>query len=354
MRDRLVTVFGGGGFIGRYAVQALLARGARVRLATRDPRRAYFLKPLGGLGQTQAVAADLGRPDTVVRAVEGADAVVNLVGTFATRAMVRIHVDGARTVAQAAAAAGAAALVHLSAIGADAAGASRYAKTKGDGEAAVRAAFPAATILRPSVVFGPEDQFLNRFAQLIARAPVVPVLRAPARFQPVFAGDVAAAIALAATEPERFAGIYELGGPETPSMAALLHWIAREIGRPAARFIELPDIAGAAIAAAGFLPGAPITRDQWLMLQQDNVVALDAAGLAAFGIVPTPMAAVAPGWLVRYRGRADSPAARLRRRTCRHERPAYRSTARPCRGRDRIPAGVVDRASDPGDEAARL
>ena len=301
MRDKLVTLFGGGGFIGRYAAQALLAAGARVRVAARDPRHALFLKPLGGLGQTQFVAAVLDRPDTVARAVAGADAVINLVGTFG-KTMQAVHVDGARAVAEAAAAAGVGALVHLSAIGADATGASRYAQTKGAGEAAMRAAFPGATILRPSVVFGPEDQFLNRFAQLIARAPIVPVLRAPARFQPVFVGDVATAIARAAAEPERYGGqTYELGGPETPTMAALLRWIAEEIGKPRARFAELPDALGALIASAGFVPGAPITRDQWLMLQQDNVVAADAHGLAAFGIEPTPMAAVAPAWLVRYR-----------------------------------------------------
>ena len=170
MRDRLVVLFGGGGFIGRYAAQAIMRTGARVRFAERDPRRAFFLKSLGALGQSQFVAADLTRPDTVARAVEGADSVVNLVGTFG-KAMAQVHVDGARAVAEAAARAGAEALVHISAIGADASGQSRYAQTKGAGEDTVRQAFPAATILRPSVVFGQEDQFLNRFAQLIARAP---------------------------------------------------------------------------------------------------------------------------------------------------------------------------------------
>ena len=299
MRDRLVVLFGGGGFIGRYAAQALLRAGARVRFAERDPRRAFYLKPLGGLGQSQFVAADITRPDTVARAVAGADAVVNLVGSFGDLA--RVHVDGARIVAQAAADAGVEALVHISAIGADATGQSAYAQTKGAGEEAVRVAFAAATILRPSVVFGQEDQFLNRFAGLIAKAPMVPVLKPNTRFQPVFVGDVAEAIRFAATEPGRFAGrTYELGGPDTPTMAALLQWIAAETNRRP-RFVELPDIAGALIAGAGFLPGAPITRDQWLMLQRDNVVAPGAEGLAAFGIEPTPMASVAPGWLVRYR-----------------------------------------------------
>ena len=299
-RDSLVVLFGGSGFIGRYAAQALMRAGVRVRFAERDPRRAAGLRMLGALGQSQFVAADVTRSDTVARAVAGADAVVNLVGTFG-KAMEQVQVDGARIVAEAAAGAGAEALVHMSAIGADAGGAANYARTKGAGEEAVRTAFPAATILRPSVVFGAEDQFLNRFAGLIAKAPVVPVLRAGTRFQPVYVGDVADAIALAATEPARFGGqTFELGGPDTPTMAELLRWIAGQTNR-VGRFVELPDFAGSLLASAGFLPGAPITRDQWLMLQTDNVVAPGAQGLAAFGIQPTPMAAVAPAWLVRFR-----------------------------------------------------
>ena len=299
-RDRLVVLFGGGGFIGRYAAQALFRARARVRFAERDPRRAFYNKALGSIGQSQFVAADITRPDTVARAVEGADAVVNLVGTFG-KTMPAVHVDGARNVARAAAAAGVESLVHVSAIGADPAGAALYARTKGEGEAAVRDAFPHATILRPSVVFGQEDQFLNRFANLIARAPVVPILRGGTRFQPVFVGDVADAIRAAAIEPARFGGrVFELGGPDALTMAELNRWIAGEVNRRP-RFIDVPDIAGRAIAAAGFLPGAPITRDQWLMLQHDNVVRDGADGLAVLGVAPTPMAAVAGPWLVRYR-----------------------------------------------------
>ena len=299
MKDKLVTVFGGSGFIGRYAAQALLSAGARVRFAERDPRRALRLKPLGGLGQTQFVAADITRPDTVARAVDGANAVVNLVGVFG-RDMVRVHLDGARAVAEAAAGAGAEALVHLSALGADRVSPSAYGRSKGEGEAAVSAAFPAATILRPSTVFGPEDQFLNRFAQMIARLPLVPVLKPRVRFQPVFAGDVGEAILKGVTEPGRFAGVTaELGGPDTLTMAELLHWIAAALHRRPG-FVELPDMAGSLIARAGFLPGAPISWDQWLMLQRDNVVAGE-DGLALFDVRPTPLDAVAPDWLVRYR-----------------------------------------------------
>jgi uncharacterized protein YbjT (DUF2867 family) len=299
MRDRLVTLIGGGGFVGRYVAQALLRAGARVRVAQRDPRQAYRIKPLGGLGQTQFVAADVTRPDTIARAVAGADTVVNLVGVLAGKFQ-QIHVDGARTVAEAAAAHGLEAMVHVSAIGADPESPSAYGRSKGEGEAAVRDAFPAATILRPSIVFGPEDRFLNRFAGMIARSPVVPVLKGGTRFQPVFAGDVGDAVNAVVQHPGAHAGrTYELGGPEVVTMAALHRWLADAIGRRP-EIVELPDFVGAAIARAGFLPGAPITWDQWLMLGRDNVVTAE-DGLAALGVQPTLMATVAPGWLVRFR-----------------------------------------------------
>ncbi|SFP55126.1 complex I NDUFA9 subunit family protein [Sphingomonas rubra] len=296
MKNKLVTLIGGGGFLGRYAVRSLLGAGARVRIAQRDPRDAWFLKTQGGLGQTQFVAADVTRPDTVARAVAGADVVVNLVGTFGP-SMERVQVGGARVVAEAAAQAGAGALVHVSAIGADAGAASAYGRSKGEGEAAVRAAFPTATILRPSTVFGREDQFLNRFAQMIATSPIVPVLRADTRFQPVFAGDVGEAVAATAADPGRFGGqVLELGGPDIVTMMELHRFLADAIDR-SPRLVALPDMAGALLAA---LPGTPIDRDQWLMLQHDNVVAGE-DGLTALGIAPTPMAAVAPEWLVRFR-----------------------------------------------------
>lgn len=298
VKNKLVTVIGGGGFVGRYVVQSLLRDGARVRIAERDPRRAWFLKPLGGLGQTQFVAADVTRPDTIARAVAGADGVVNLVGLLAGD-FGRVHVDGARNVAEAAARVGVAGLVHVSAIGADPSSRSAYGRTKGEGEAAVRDAFPAAQIVRPSVVFGREDAFVNRFAGMVAKAPVVPVLRAGVKFQPVFAGDVGDAIAAAtaAVIDGRAGETYELGGPDILTMGELIRWIAATIGRTPS-ILELPDIAGAMIAR---LPGAPISRDQWLMLQRDNVAAAGMPGLAALGIAPTPLAAVAPEWLVRFR-----------------------------------------------------
>lgn len=297
MKNKLVTLIGGGGFVGRYVAQALLRAGARVRIAQRDPRGAFFLKPQGGLGQTQFIAADVSRPETIARAVAGADAVVNLVGVLAGDFQ-RYHVEGARIVAEAARNAGVEALVQVSAIGANPQAESGYARSKGEGEAAVRAAFPGATIMRPSIVFGREDQFVNRFAGMVAKAPVVPVLRAPTRFQPVFVADVAEAIVAAVSDPGTHGGhIYELGGPDIISMGALIRWIAEALGRSPS-IVELPDSVGSMLAS---LPGSPITRDQWRMLQTDNVVSDGAEGFAAFGVAPRPLEAVAPEWLVRFR-----------------------------------------------------
>ena len=297
----LVTLFGGGGFLGRYVAQELMKTGARVRIAERDPSGAYALKPLGGLGQTQFVSASITDPASTRRAVEGADAVINLVGVLAGDFQ-KLHVDGARTAAEAAKAAGATAFVQISAIGADPASASAYGRSKAEGEAAVAQAFPGATIVRPSILFGPEDKFVNKFAGLAATLPVLPVIRGPVRFQPAWVGDVAQAIAQAALHPETHAGkTYELGGPRAISMAELNAWIAAEVGTKPV-LLSIPDqVASLMVRFGGWMPGAPITADQWAMLQTDNVPAPGAPGFAAFGIEPKPLEAVAPSWLVRYR-----------------------------------------------------
>lgn len=298
MKDKLVTLIGGGGFAGRYIAQSLLKAGARVRIAQRDPRAAWFLKPLGGLGQTQFVAADVTRPDSLARAVAGSEAVVNLVGVFGSR-MDMVNARGSGNAAKAAAEAGASSFVQMSAIGADSDSPSAYGRSKGDGEAAVRAAFPTATILRPSLMFGREDQFVNRFAALAASLPVVPVLKGGTKIQPVWVADVAQAVTRAIAEPARYAGkTIELGGPDVMTFTQFHNWLLGAIGRDKP-VVELHDFAGAALASLGFLPGAPISWDQWLMLQQDNVASGE--GLAAFDIVPTPLGAVAPHWLVQYR-----------------------------------------------------
>jgi uncharacterized protein YbjT (DUF2867 family) len=297
----LVTLFGGGGFLGRYVAQEVMKTGARVRIAERDPSDAYFLKPLGGLGQTQFVPATITDPGLARRAVEGADAVINLVGVLAGDFQ-KLHVDGARTAAAAAKAAGAKAFVQISAIGADPGSASAYGRSKAQGEVAVADAFPGATIVRPSIIVGPEDGFLNKFAKMAAALPVLPVIRGPMRFQPAWVGDVAQAVAAAALHPELHAGrTYELGGPRAISMAELNAWIAETVGAKPLQ-LPVPDAIAAAMAKfGGWLPGAPITADQWAMLQTDNVPAPGSTGFDAFGIEPKPIEAVAPSWLVRYR-----------------------------------------------------
>ncbi len=296
MQGKLVTVFGGGGFVGRYVVQALLATGARVRVAQRNIATANTLKTSGNLGQIQLIAADVRKPSSLARAVAGADYVVNLVGSFDN--MDAVQNVGAGNIAKAAAEAGVTAFVHISAIGADANSDADYGRSKAAGEAAVRAAFPAATILRPSIVFGREDAFVNRFAGLIRMLPVVPVIGADTRFQPVFVGDVAKAI-VAALQHDG-GGTFELGGPDVLTMIELNRWIAQAIGRDPA-FVPVPDFAAELLAkATGWLPGAPITLDQFKMLGSDNVVT-GTDGLAAFGITPTPLDAVADDWLDIYR-----------------------------------------------------
>ncbi len=301
MSDKLITVFGGSGFVGRYIVQALLKSGARVRIAERNPKRAWFLKAQANLGQIQFIAADVTKPETVARAIEGADGVINLVGILQGD-FDAVHIGGARNVAEAAATAGTGTLIQMSAIGADAQSRSAYGRSKGLGEAAVRAAFPTAVILQPSIIFGREDQFINRFAALIRMLPVVPVIGGATRFQPVFVGDVAQAVAAIIADPASHAGKnYALGGPQILSMEALNRWIADATGRRK-MFVPVPDaIAGALATVTGWMPGAPITRDQWLMLQSDNVVAAGADGLATLGITPTPLDGVATLWLDQYK-----------------------------------------------------
>ena len=296
--EQLVTVFGGGGFIGRYVCEYLMKSGVRVRVAQRDPRKAYTIQPLGQVGQFGFVKADIANSEAVRHAVHGATAAVNLCGVFG-RAMHEVHVDGARHVAEAAAGEGAGSVVHVSAIGADVNSASEYGRTKALGEQAVKKAYPRATIVRPSLVFGPDDELTNRFAGL-ASLPVLPVLAAKRNFQPVYVRDLANAIVKAVLEPQTHGGkTYEIAGPQAMSMIEL-HKAILELSGQKPELVELPDFAGKLLSLFGFLPGAPLTRDQWLMLQQDNVPAKGTQGLEAFGIEPTPLAAVGWEWLGRF------------------------------------------------------
>jgi NADH dehydrogenase len=294
----MVTVFGGSGFIGRYVCEFLLRAGARVRVATRDPRGSYFIQPLGQVGQFGFVKANITDAGEIAHAVNGVTSVVNLVGVFGRKAQA-VNTDGAGHVAEAAKEAGAKALVHISAIGADPQSQSNYGRTKGEGEAAVRKAFKTATIVRPSLVFGPEDNLTNRFAGL-AQLPFLPVIAANTKFQPVYVRDVAKAIARAALDPQRHAGkTYEIGGPVPMSMVGL-HRAILELTGQTPEIVQMPDLFAATLSRLGWLPGAPLTRDQWLMLQRDNVPSGKLPGLDAFGIKPTPLAAVGYEWLGRF------------------------------------------------------
>jgi uncharacterized protein YbjT (DUF2867 family) len=300
----VATVFGGSGFIGRYVVKRLAAAGHVVRVAVRDPEAALFLKPMGAVGQVVPLAASVAGAAAVARAVEGADIVVNLVGILAEHRrgdFARVQAEGAKIVAAAAAAASVTRLVHVSAIGADPASPSLYASSKGQGEQAVRAAFPEATILRPSIVFGPEDQFFNRFAALAALSPVMPVIAGATRLQPVYVGDVADAVIAALARPEAAGRIFELGGPTISTFRELLAWILAQTGRHRP-LVNVPmGLARVQAAILEKLPGKLLTRDQLLLLARDNVVAPGAAGLAELGIGATPVDLVVPQYLARFR-----------------------------------------------------
>jgi NADH dehydrogenase len=298
--NELVTVFGGDGFIGRYVCEYLLRAGVRVRVANRDPRNSYFIQPLAQVGQFGRVRADIRDPKSVARALDGASAAVNLVGVFGSQ-MQRAHVDGARHIAEGVKSADARALVQISALGADPTSVSNYGRTKAEGEQAVKQAFKPTTIIRPSLVFGPEDDLTNRFASM-AQWPVLPVIAAKRKFQPVYVRDLAQAIGLAVLNPGKHGGkTYEIGGPLVMTMLEMQKAIAELAGQKP-EIVVLPDIAGTIMSWFGFLPGAPMTRDQWLMLNQDKIVSPGAAGLEAFGIKPTPLGAVGGEWLGRYRG----------------------------------------------------
>lgn len=298
--EELVTIFGGDGFIGRYVCECLFRSGVRVRVASRDPRNSYFIQPLGQVGQFGFVKADITNRDAVRAALEGAAAAINLCGVF-SKNMRAIHVDGARNVAEVANELSLDALVHISAINANEESESGYAKTKGEGEAVVREAFPGAIIIRPSIVFGPEDDLTNRFAGM-AKLPFLPVIAGKSNFQPVYVRDLGQAIAKAALSPQRYGGsTYEIGGPQVMSMVGL-HEAILAITNQTPDIVPLPDLVGSLFSKFGWLPGAPLNRDQWLMLKRGSVPSGEYPGLEAFDIRPTPLGAVGAEWLGRFRG----------------------------------------------------
>jgi uncharacterized protein YbjT (DUF2867 family) len=300
----VATVFGGSGFIGRYVVRQLARAGKTVRVAVRDTERALFLKTAGKLGQIVPLHAPVTDDAAVARAVDGAEWVVNLVAILAeSRATTfqAIHVDAAARIARASTSAGVRRLVHISAIGADPASDSRYAATKGEGEKAVRSAFPGATIVRPSIVFGPEDNFFNRFAGMARMLPFLPVIEGATRMQPVYAGDVADAVFAALQSDNTIGQTYELGGPEVWVFVDLLAYILKVTGRDLS-LVNMP-VALMRLQACllELLPGKLLTRDQLKTLAHDNVVASGALGLSDLGISPTAIEQIVPDYLRRFR-----------------------------------------------------
>lgn len=312
---KFVTVFGGSGFLGRHVVRALAERGYRIRVAVRRPDLAFFLQPLGAVGQIQLVQANLRYPDSVKRAVDRADAVVNCVGILNESARQRfswVQAEGARRVAEATGAG--LPLVQVSAIGADANSESAYARTKGLGEQAVMAARPDAVIVRPSILFGQGDSFFNRFAGLARALPVLPIAGSDTRFQPVWVGDVAEAIARAVDGKVEKGRTYELGGPEVKTLRELVEYVLQVterkravvalpegVARIQARLLEIADT-----LTFGLLPDdLKLTRDQLILLRSDNVVSEQAKAegrtLEGMGITPRAMEAIVPGYLTRFR-----------------------------------------------------
>jgi NADH dehydrogenase len=306
--ETLVTVFGGSGFLGRHVVRALANRGYRIRVAVRRPELTGFLQPMGRVGQINAVQANLRFPQSIAVALRDADTAINLVGILFQPGEQRfdaVHAAGAEAVALAANSAGAR-LVHVSAIGADVNSPSHYARSKAEGERRVLAAQPASVIIRPSIVFGAEDDFFNRFAALARMAPALPLVGGGhTRFQPVFVGDVAEAIAKAVDGETRPGTIYELGGPDVRTFRELMEFVLVTTGRHRL-LVPVPfEVMKFQAAFAQFLPKPPITPDQVELLKSDNVVSAQARSegrtLEALGIIPETMAAIVPSYLWRFR-----------------------------------------------------
>lgn len=307
----IVTIFGGSGFIGRYVSQRMAKLGWRVRVAVRRPHEAHFVRPYGVVGQVEPIQANIRDDASTRRAIAGSDAVINCVGILAESGRQRfdaVQAEGAGRIARIAAQQGAARLAHVSAIGADPSSDSRYGRSKAAGEAAVLAAFPAAVILRPSIVFGAEDAFFNRFASMARYSPVLPVVGPDTRFQPVYVDDVASAAALAATT-DVAPGVYELGGPEVTRfrdlMVRMLGIIERRRMVVALPFwlagLQAGALDGLEKISLGLFSNTLITGDQVKLLQRDNVVAPGARGFEDLGIAPTPLAVVLESYLHSYR-----------------------------------------------------
>jgi uncharacterized protein YbjT (DUF2867 family) len=309
----LITIYGGSGFIGRHVVRAIAKTGARMRIAVRRPELAGFLQPLGGVGQIQAVQANVRYPDSLLAAAEDADAVINLVGILfpsGKQTFKSVMDEGARHVAEAARETGARSLVHVSAIGASAKAPSNYGRSKWAGEQAVKDAYPEAVILRPSIVFGPGDDFFNRFGSLAQFSPILPLIGGgKTRIQPVFVGDVAKAIAAALTGKTEFDAPYELGGPEVLTMKEIMQRVLAYTMRKRLLLSEPFFLAKLQGAFLQLLPKPLLTVDQVRMLETDNVVSEETKRahrtLEGLGIEPIAIESVVPDYLEQYRPRGQ-------------------------------------------------
>jgi len=304
MTNTLITVFGGTGFVGRHTVRALARAGFRVRVAVRYPSQGFFLPPMGHVGQIAIVKCNVRNPEQIAAAIHGASGVVNLTGILFSRGRQNfnaVHVEGAAAIAKAAQAVGVSSLVHISAIGANVDAESSYAASKGEGERRVREAFSDATILRPSIVFGPEDDFFNRFAALARILPVLPLIGGGhTKFQPVFVGDVASAVLRALNDPSTRGNTYELGGPTIYTFKELMQVILRETCRKRL-LLPIPfSIAAFQAFFLQFMPKPLLTPDQVTLLRSDNIVSASDA-LASLGIAPTSVEAEVPTYLSRFR-----------------------------------------------------
>ncbi|MEM9086188.1 MAG: complex I NDUFA9 subunit family protein [Pseudomonadota bacterium] len=335
LADRLVTLFGGSGYIGNYVAQSLLRRGARLRIASRNPERSHSLKPLANLGQLQFARCDILKDESLAAALQGADYVVNLVGAFSGD-LEKLMGEAPGQMAQIAKANGARGFAHVSAIGPDANSSAAYARGKALGEEKVLAAFREATILRPSIVFGKDDNFLNMFGQMIEMAPALPVFGPDAKLQLVHADDVAEAVALALENPAEHGGhIYELGGPEQLSMMEISERIAAAQGRKR-RFIAMPDGLSALFAA---LPLTPMSRDQWTLLKPGSTVSGEHRTFAELGIEPKPLGLFLDKWMTRFR------------RFGRFGLSTQRNKEREARGLPPVPTGAGAEQPVPGSDA---
>ena len=297
LADKLVVLIGGSGFLGTHVAQELLRRGARLRVAARHPEKAIRLRPLANLGQIQFARCNAKDRRSLEAVLQGADAAVYLVGTWGGD-QYELQAEGAGAAASIAAAQGASAFVYISAIGAEVDSESSYAATKAEGERRVLAAFPKATVLRPSILFGEDDAFLNMFAGLIARVPALPVFGSEARLQPLFVDDAAEAIANALAEPAKHGGkTFEIAGPEALTMRQLHERIAAAQGRKRA-FLGVPDPLAELFAD---MPGTPMTSDQWTLLKRGNVPSGQLPGIKALGVSPRPLGLFLDRWMTRYR-----------------------------------------------------